>query len=101
MPYIGSIAQANGYTIEVVTGVSVTTSLTWIYIRKDRVSEVESLTQAGSLPATQKTINTNVARVVLVAATQGGSSLIRISSAGGAPQEVSANPDSNIVFDVT
>jgi len=99
MPYIGTVPQANGYTLEVVATSSVTTSLTWVYIRKDRVSEVESLTQAGSLSATQKTVATNVARVVLVAATQGGSALIRIN--GGTPQEVQANPDANIVFDVT
>ena len=99
MPYIGNIAQAGGYTLEVAANNSVTTSLTWIYIRKDRVSEVESLTQVGNLSATQKTVATNVARVVLVAATQGGSALIRIN--GGTPQEVQANPDANIVFDVT
>src|SRR5262249_50268749 len=99
MPYIGSITQTGGYKIGVVAASTVTTSLTWFYIRKDRVSEVESLTQIGNLPPTSKTIATNVARIVLIVATQGGSALILID--GGNPQEVGANPDANIVFDVT
>jgi hypothetical protein len=99
MPYISSVTQAGGYTLEVVATSNVTTSLTWFYIRKDRVSEVETLTQAGNLPLTSKTIATNVARIVLIAATQGGSALIRIN--GGVFQEVGANPDATIVFDVT
>ena len=97
MPYIGTIAQAGGYTLEVAAASTVTTSLTWFYIRKDRVSEVESIVQSGNLALQQRTLNTNVARVVIVAATQGGSALIRIN---GVQNEVGANPDANIVFDV-
>jgi len=99
MPYIGSVTQIGGYKIGVVAPADVTTSLTWFYIRKDRVSEVESLTHSGALPPISKTIATNVARIVLIVATQGGGALITID--GGNPQEVSANPDANIVFDVT
>jgi hypothetical protein len=98
MPYIGSVTQADGYTLEVVAPPEVTISLTWFYVRRDKVSEVESLTTNGSLSPTAKTIGTNVARIVLVAATRGGGGLVRIN--GGNPQEVSANPDASIVFDV-
>jgi len=97
MPYIGTVTQANGYTLEVAAASTVTTSLTWLYIRKDRVSEVESVVQSGNLALQQRALASNVARVVLIAATQGGSALIRIN---GVQNEVGANPDANIVFDV-
>jgi len=102
MPYMGSFVQAAGYTLEVVTLSKV--SVTIVNIRRDRISEIDLSvfdgTSGSSPPPVQKTIGSNIGRVVLIAnALIGETAKVKVTSAGNL-FEYTINPDGDLVFDV-
>lgn len=102
MPFLGSIAQVAGYTIEVVTTSRVT--VTVFNIRRDRISEIEILNFDGASgpPAPQpKTIGSNIGRVVFLAnALNGETATVKFTS-GSQRFEFGITPDGQGIFDVT
>jgi len=102
MPYMGQFAQGAGYTLEVVTLSKV--SVTYINIRRDKISEVETGVFDGTSgtvpPPVQRTIGSNIGRIVILAnALIGENAKVKITSAGNL-FEYTVNPDGDLVFDV-
>ena len=97
--YLGTIDRQQGYTFEIVTGASVTTSITFISVVKGQLKVDNVVSANGSVPPQVVTISRSAERGILLIDTRGGSSLIRINSNGS--HEFNADPGNRIVFDIT
>jgi hypothetical protein len=99
MPYLGTLVQAQPYTLEVTTLSKV--ALTVINVRRDRISEVELLTfDSSNTTAQSRTIPNNVGRILFVAnAGVNGTGIVKINQ-GAQIFDVILAPDADISFDV-
>jgi hypothetical protein len=96
--YIGTFTAGSFYSLEVVTAGNVATAITFMSVVRGRVQIDNMITVDGSLPPTSIPVPAHADRVILLVDTRGGSALIRVN--GGAPQEVSANPEARVIADV-
>ena len=99
MPYLGTLVTTSPYTLEVVGTSKV--AITVVNIRKDRISEVESLILDGNVVNLQsRTASTNLSRIVFMAsAPSNQTAVVKIGQAQ--KFEVPVGPDDvHIVFDV-
>lgn len=80
---------------------SVTTSVTFLSVDTGRLIVDGVMTVTGSLLRVNITISKSAERGILMVDTQGGSALFTITDEGGLPQEVQANPEVRVVFDIT
>lgn len=98
MPYMGALQQALPYTLEVVSSLPV--AVTVISIRRDRISEVESLVLDSTAGIQTRSIASNVARVLFqVHGNTGDSFLVKVAQAT-MRLEVPASPDASFAIDV-
>jgi hypothetical protein len=97
--YAGTISRQTGYTFEIVTGGSVTTTVTFLSVVRGRLEVDDVITDNGSLPPIPIAISRSAERGILLIDTRGGSALIRIND--GIPREFNADPEVRIVFDIT
>ena len=106
MPFLGSLNQADGYTLEVKN--TPEAGITILNIRRDRISEAEILVvkeraATDPLPATRP-IASNVGRLVfLCSAQQSSAGLVVITQTVNGTKksfEVGIGPDASIVFDI-
>ena len=68
MPYVGKLSQASPHALEVVT--PTLCALTFISIRRDRISEVEiAVYTPQNTEAESRSIPSNLARLVILATT--------------------------------
>ena len=98
MPFLGSLQQASPYTLEVVCSTPV--AITVVNIRRDRISEVESLTFDSTTGPQSRTVASNIGRLVFIAgAAANGTAMVKVSQ-GTNRFEVPLAPDGNLTFDI-
>jgi len=96
--YIGTLTAGSSYSFEIVTGGGVVTAVTFMSVVRGRLQIDNVITVTGSTLPTNIPVPAHADRVILLADTRGGGSLIRVN--GGLLQEVSANPEARLVADV-
>lgn len=98
MPHIGALKQALPFRFEIVGGASGYGAVTVYTIRRDRISEVETL--SGVSPEADRTINQGVARIIFFVAPFPGVTLLFKVTQGTIMFEETCNADTHFVFDV-
>ena len=96
--YIGTFTAGSFYSLEIATGVSVETAVTFMSVVRGRLQIDNIITANGSTQPTNIPVPAHADRIILLVDTRGGSALIRVN--GGVPQEVAANPEARVVADV-
>ena len=104
MPYIAQLIQAQPYTITVTGETKV--AVTVFNIRKDRISEVESLVldptvNPGNTATTpSRTVASNIGRLLISVSLEGGMGSVTITQVGQTIPSTPCNPDATVVLDV-